>query len=132
MSTYRVNQGKSQMKSIEGVILGELASKSNSRRLVNRGGRPMFIKSQKALDYEKSALLQLKKIIGRNKPMENDVVLEATLVYASKRPDLDESLLMDILQKAGVYLNDRQVKEKHIYWGIDKDNTRVSFIVWEL
>lgn len=91
----------------------------------------MFIKSQKALDFEKYALLQLKKIVGKHKAMEQDVVLEATIFYSSRRPDLDESLLMDILQKAGVYTNDRLIKEKHIFWGLDKDKPRVEFAVWE-
>lgn len=75
---------------------------------------------------------QLKKLIGRNTPMSSDVALEATIYYASRRPDLDESLLMDILQKAGVYTNDRLIKEKHIFWGLDKDNPRVEFNVWVL
>ena len=33
------------------VIFGEPASKANSRKLVTLGGRPAFIKSQKARDY---------------------------------------------------------------------------------
>ena len=32
-------------------IYGEPASKANSRKLVTFGGRPRFIKSQKARDY---------------------------------------------------------------------------------
>lgn len=64
--------------------------------------------------------------------MDKDVGLEATIYYASRRPDLDESLLMDILQKAGVYTNDRLIKEKHIFWGLDKTNPRVEFTVWTL
>ena len=39
------------------VIRGELASKSNSRRLVTIGGKPRFIKSAKALAFEQFALM---------------------------------------------------------------------------
>lgn len=76
--------------------------------------------------------MQLKRLVGKNSPIDQDVALEATIFYASRRPDLDESLFMDILQKAGVYKNDRLVKEKHIYWGLDKKNPRVEFAVWVL
>jgi Holliday junction resolvase RusA-like endonuclease len=48
--------------------------------------------------------------------------------YASRRPDLDESLILDLLQGVA-YVNDRQVKEKHIYWGLDKENPRAEIIV---
>ena len=41
--------------SINMVIYGEPCSKANSRRLVkSKSGRPLFIKSQKALNYVKS------------------------------------------------------------------------------
>jgi hypothetical protein len=32
-------------------------------------------------------------------------------------------LILDLLQ-GSMYLNDRQVKEKHIYWHLDKENPR--------
>lgn len=49
--------------------------------------------------------------------------------YASRRPDLDESLILDLLQGV-TYENDRQVKEKHIYWmGVDKANPRCEIEV---
>jgi hypothetical protein len=28
--------------------------------------------------------------------------------------------------RRGVYLNDRQIKEKHVFWGLDKTNPRVE------
>ena len=43
--------------------------------------------------------------------------------------DLDESLILDLLQDVA-YANDRQVKEKHIYWmGVDKENPRCEIEV---
>ena len=57
-----------------------------------------------------------------------DVKITMTIYYASRRPDLDESLILDLLQGV-VYVNDRQVKEKHIYWGLDKENPRTEIIV---
>ena len=101
-------------------IFGEPASKANSRRLVARGGKPMFIKSEKALDYADSFKRQCPDFYH---PFEGDVCVEITIYYASRRPDLDESLILDLLEGV-TYLNDRQVKRKVIQWGLDKENPR--------
>jgi Holliday junction resolvase RusA-like endonuclease len=106
-------------------IFGEPASKANSRRLVTRGGKPMFIKSQKALDYAGAFKLQAPDCYT---PYECDVKVEMVIYYASRRPDLDESLVLDLLQGVA-YLNDRQVKEKHIRWALDKDLPRCEILV---
>tara|TARA_S200002703_G_scaffold152141_1_gene152287 strand:+ start:2268 stop:2660 length:393 start_codon:yes stop_codon:yes gene_type:complete len=102
------------------VILGEPASKANSRKIVNFGKRVAVIKSQKARDYEKIFADQcpvLKNLI------ETDVKVELIIYYASRRPDLDESVILDCMQ-GKIYVNDRQVKQKHIYWGLDKERPR--------
>ena len=39
------------------------------------------------------------------------------IYYSSRRPDLDESLILDLMQGV-IYKNDRQVKQKNIYWGL--------------
>ena len=113
------------------VVYGEPASKANSRRLVSfkrKGGvgsRPALIKSQKALDYNEAFQKQCPKL---SPLMEGDVSVTITIYYASRRPDLDESVILDAMQGL-VYLNDRQVKEKHIFWGLDKTNPRAEIIV---
>jgi Holliday junction resolvase RusA-like endonuclease len=104
---------------INNLVPGEPASKANSRRLVARGGKPMFIKSEKALTYADS----FKQQCLPTTPFECDVCVEMTIYYASRRPDLDESLILDLLQGVA-YLNDRQVKRKVIDWGLDKENPR--------
>ena len=101
-------------------IFGEPASKANSRRVVKIGGMSRMIKSQKALNYANMFKQQTKPI---EPLMTGDVSVEIHVWYASRRPDLDESLILDLLQGV-VYTNDRQVKEKHIYWHLDKDNPR--------
>lgn len=101
-------------------IFGEPASKANSRRVVRIGGMSRLIKSQKALAYSEAFTQQCK-------PAEvlptGDVSVEIHIWYASRRPDLDESLILDLLQ-GRLYVNDRQVKEKHIYWHQDKECPR--------
>ena len=112
------------MQALSLTIYGEPASKSNSRRLVSIRGRPAVIKSSKALAYAK----MFKQQCVRKKLLEGDVAVHMTIYYASRRPDLDESLILDLLQDVA-YTNDRQVKEKHIYWGLDKINPRCEIKV---
>ena len=108
-------------------IDGEPASKANQRKLVLIKGRMVPIKSKKALDYVKEFQRQIPKI----DPLTEDYVkVEMMIYYASRRPDLDESLILDCMQNY-VYYNDRQVKEKHIYWGLDKERPRTIIRVAE-
>lgn len=101
-------------------INGEPASKANSRRMVSIKGRPRFIKSQKALDYCKLFAEQCPVL---DDLIECDLVVHLHVYYASRRPDLDESVILDEMQ-GKIYKNDRQVKVKHVYWHLDRDNPR--------
>ena len=114
----------STMQALSLIIFGEPASKANSRRMVYVRGKPMFIKSAKALAYAKS----FKQQATPAAKLDGDVAVHITIYYASRRPDLDESLILDLLQDVA-YTNDRQVKEKHIYWGLDKENPRFEIKV---
>ena len=104
----------------EAMILGETASKANSRKLVRFGKRLASIKSDKARAYEKVFKDQAVPI---NPLIDGDVLLYCHIFYASRRPDLDESLIMDLLQGVA-YTNDRQVKAKLILHGLDKEQPR--------
>jgi len=108
------------LQALSQTIFGEPASKANSRKIVRYGGLSRIIKSAKALNYVDLFKAQ---IHSGWTPLDGDVVVTMHIYYASRRPDLDESLILDLLQ-GSMYLNDRQVKEKHIYWHLDKDNPR--------
>ena len=109
-------------------IKGEPASKANSRRVVKFGSMSRLIKSQKALDYSEVFRVQCPAITPL---MSGDIRMHITIYYASRRPDLDESLILDLLQGL-VYVNDRQVKERHTYWGLDPKNPRAEIIIEQL
>jgi Holliday junction resolvase RusA-like endonuclease len=132
-------------------ILGEPASKANSRQIVTIAGRPSSIKSKKARGYEHDALRQIPPAARQR--LEGPVRVTLRIFYASERPDLDESIVLDVLQdrwgkaernpfdgkpgprplvQAGVYRNDRQVREKHVYHAIDKRNPRTEVMVESL
>jgi Holliday junction resolvase RusA-like endonuclease len=111
-------------------IYGEPCSKANSRRHVARkskAGKPFMasIKSKKALGYLEAVEAQVKPM---KVMLEGDLKFTATIYYASRRPDLDASLILDALQ-GRVYANDRQVKEIVLYHGIDRVNPRAEITV---
>ena len=110
---------------VQFVVYGEPASKANSRQLVHLNGRPAFIKSAKARAYVRDFQMQCKRV---DPLMEGDLSVEITIYYATRRPDLDESVILDCMQ-GYVYENDRQVKEKHVYHRLDKVNPRAEITV---
>lgn len=135
------------------VILGEPASKANSRAITTQtyrthdGGiatRPRVIKSPKALAFAASALKQIPPHCRVR--LTGPVRVTLHLYYASERPDLSEELLLDVLQdrwkivtighvkarvlvQAGVYRNDRCVREKHVFHHIDRFNPRAEICI---
>ncbi|MDR3439863.1 hypothetical protein [Telmatospirillum sp.] len=109
------------------VIRGETASKANSRKLVLFGKRPASIKSDKARAWLKEAIRQIPGPVVAPL-LGGDLVAFIRIFYATRRPDLDESLVLDFLQ-GRVYGNDRQVREKHVYHGLDAVNPRVELVI---
>jgi Holliday junction resolvase RusA-like endonuclease len=111
------------------VIEGEPASKANSRRVVRRGRFTRVIKSEKALSY----VAQLREQIAPLPPermLRGRLCLTAYVFYASNRPDLDISLILDALQGL-VYTNDRQVREMHLHHHIDRAQPRTRLHIME-
>jgi len=107
---------------IEINILGEPASKANSRQIVMISGRPAVIKSKKAREYAKLFNDQC-ALMPSIDLLEGDLWIEIEIFYKTRRPDLCEDLILDLLQGIA-YTNDRQIKEKHVYHGLDKQNPR--------
>jgi len=110
------------------VILGEPASKANSRRLVTINNRAAFIKSKKAILYSKDFEKQCPVL---DDLYEEDLAVAMRIYYQSRRPDLDESLVLDLLQ-GKVYKNDRSVKLRYIEWGLDKECPRTYIVLGTL
>ena len=114
-----------ELQALSQIIFGEPASKANSRRVVHYGGMSRLIKSKKALTYSDVFRQQCGKLPTL---MTGDLRVTLHIFYASRRPDLDESLILDLMQGL-IYENDRQVKERHCYWGLDPDNPRTEIII---
>ena len=107
------------------IVYGQAASKANSRRLIWKYGKPKSIKSKAALRFVREFDVQCPQL---NEVYEGDVHVKARIYYASRRPDLDESLILDGMQ-GKIYRNDRQVKKKTIEWGLDRDRPRACISV---
>jgi len=114
-----------ELQVLSQIIFGEPASKANSRRVVHYGGMSRLIKSKKALTYSDVFRQQCKPL---STLMTGDLRVTLHIFYASRRPDLDESLILDLMQGL-IYENDRQVKERHCYWGLDPENPRAEIII---
>lgn len=107
------------------VVYGEPGTKANSRRLVAHHGKPRFIKSKKALDYAKLFEMQCPQL---DDLLDVDLFAFFRILYASRRPDLDESLLLDLMQ-GRIYRNDRSVRERHTIWGLDRECPRSEILL---
>jgi hypothetical protein len=116
-------------------VLGEPGRKSNGRRIMmnHATGRPMLVKSKKALNYCSSFMTQVpdEAKVGMGSEKE-PLALWAHIYYASNRPDVSSELLMDLLEKAGVVLNDRWIKTQVLYGAIDRLNPRVELRVYRI
>lgn len=145
------------MAPISFTIRGEPASKANSRKIVTVGakfglsedgqrtrigGRFAVVKSQKALTYARDFRAQLPQ--AAKLMLEGPIAVRITIWYASNRPDLDESLILDLLQPVyrkvagaqkrvmtdkGVIVNDRQIVERHVLKRIDRANPRAEITI---
>lgn len=109
-------------------VAGEPASKANSRQLAKIKGRTKFIKSAKALAYVKAFQWQCPRLPDL---LEGDLLVAMRVHYASRRPDMDESVILDAME-GFIYKNDRQVRERHTYWALDKDHPRTEIWVARL
>jgi Holliday junction resolvase RusA-like endonuclease len=108
-----------------GTVQGECVSKANSRIAVPRTSREgrrfvAFIKSEKAQDFVKAVARQTPIL---SPLLQGDLRFTAKLFYASRRPDLDPSALLDALQ-GRIFLNDRQVVQMWLTKGLDPINPR--------
>lgn len=119
------SDGATELQVLSQIIFGEPASKANSRRVVHYGGMSRLIKSKKALSYSDVFRQQCRPLATL---MTGDLRVTLHIFYASRRPDLDESLILDLMQGL-IYENDRQVKERHCYWGLDPENPRAEIII---
>jgi hypothetical protein len=109
-------------------ILGNLPRKSNSRQFFKnkRTGKLFNAKSDKALHYEKSFILQAINVSKDTFAVKQPLKITLHIYYQSHRSDLSDELFCDLLQKSSIIPNDRYITIKHLYHHIDRINPRVE------
>ena len=116
------------MREFTCTVYAQVASKANQRRLVKFGGKPRFIKSEKALALVKAIEEQ---VPVQAKMLEGDLEVYVKIYYPSRRQDLDPSAIFDALQ-GRFYKNDRQIKRYTAEWGLDAGTPRFELRVWTM
>jgi Holliday junction resolvase RusA-like endonuclease len=106
-------------------ILGQPHSKANSRKIIRIKGKPAIAKSKPALGYAADFAAQCPTL---SPLFEGPVLVEIDIYYGTRRPDLDESLILDAMQ-GRIFRNDRQVFRKVITKFIDPSNPRATIRV---
>jgi Holliday junction resolvase RusA-like endonuclease len=115
-------------------LWGHLPTKANSRRIVTnkKTGKPFSIKSEDANTWTTDCILACREIMQGKTPLVGQLAMRVHVYYRSNRSDLSVELLMDGLQKGGIYLNDRQIIYQELFKQIDPENPRTEIAVWEL
>jgi len=112
-------------------LFGVMYSMKNSRMLITNkatGKTVPIMKSDRQLAF-KNFIIQAKSQWNNLPPLPEPVSLKATIFYPSKRSDLDDAMLMDVIEKSGIVQNDRHIWHKIITKAISRDNPRVEFDV---
>lgn len=110
-----------------GIIRGTVPSKSNSYRIIYKGGHASIGKTKAMEKYEESFLWQVGACRDANISVPFEFYLDA--YYPSKRSDLDGCFkaVLDCLQKAKVLKNDNLCAKIVARKFIDKEKPRIEF-----
>lgn len=118
------------------VIDGTTPSAKNQKRIVRgKNGNPLIIASKNYLEWEESAVLQLRQQFSGYRVKDYPIKIELTFYFPSQhRKDLDNSCssVMDALVKAKVIEDDdwKHVDNlKVVFGGLDKDHPRCEIFL---
>lgn len=112
---------------IEGIIRGNVPSKSNCYRIVKIGNHSSLAKTKALKDYEESFFWQVGS--ARGKMIDVPFEFYVDVFYPSKRSDLDNAMkiILDSLQSTKVIKNDNNCSLIFARKFIDKLNPRIEF-----
>jgi len=104
-------------------IFGQCWSLKNGRIPIMSKGRVIFIPNDKVKAFDKQFAIQIPRScqVGIATPVH----VEIEIFYPTNLQDLDEAIVLDLMQKYGVLVNDRQVVSKYVTKRIDPENPRV-------
>jgi hypothetical protein len=98
---------------------------SHPHGIALRDGTVRLVKSQSARLWQNRAVPQL---LNRRpmRPLALDLVLDCRFWSSAQRPPIDESLVIEVLERAAIIAHGRQIREKHVFAAIDRDDPRVT------
>lgn len=120
------------MENKEQVILGQCPSKSNSYKIIRRGGHGSLCKQKCLNDYEHSFFMQCGKY--RNANIQGYFELYIDVYFTTMSHDLDNTLkiVLDCLQAIKAIKNDNRCVKIVAQKFIDKKEPRIEFSLVEV
>jgi hypothetical protein len=108
-----------------GVIRGEPTPRARMLDVVIADGQPRLVKSRPARLWHNRAMPQL---LNRRpeRPLAVELVLDCRFWSSAARPAIDETLVVDALERAAIIAHAGQIREKHVFAGVDRADPRVA------
>ncbi|HEY0525560.1 MAG TPA: hypothetical protein VGD08_19365 [Stellaceae bacterium] len=87
-------------------------------------GMPQLVRSADARSWQNAALSQL---LNRRplRPLARELALDCQVWHRRLLGEIDDSLIVDVLERAAIIAGARLVVERHLYAGLDPDAPRV-------
>jgi hypothetical protein len=106
-------------------VRGEPVPQTRLHDVVLTDGVARLIKSRPARLWQNHALPQLLNH-RPTRPLAVDLALDCRFWSSTSRPPIDEGLVIELLERAAIIAHGRQIREKHVFAAIDRDDPRVT------
>lgn len=112
------------------IVFGKVPSKSNSYKIIKKGGFSSLAKTKNLIEYEKQFFAQVPADY-RGHSLDVPMSIKAAIYWETLRQDLDNSakILLDCLQQSKVIKNDNLVYELHLSKHMDKAHPRAEISI---
>ncbi len=106
-------------------IRGEPISQQRRHDVVVSDGVARLVTSRPARLWQNLAVPQL---LNRRptRPLALDLALDCRFWSSARRSPVDEGLVIEVLERAAIIAHGRQIREKHVFAAIDRDDPRVT------
>jgi hypothetical protein len=105
-------------------IHGEPVPRHAARTIAVVRGMPQLIRSADARSWQNAALSQL---LNRRplRPLTRELALDCQVWHRRRVGEIDDSLIVDVLERAAIIAGARLVVERHLYARLDPDAPRI-------
>ncbi|MBV9523925.1 MAG: hypothetical protein JO010_14085 [Alphaproteobacteria bacterium] len=106
------------------LIRGEPTTRGRMHEVVVLDGTARLIRSRPARVWQNRALAQL---LNRRpeRPLAVALRLECRIWGGAGSLDLDDALLVEVLERAAIIANGRQIRERHVFSAEDREDPRI-------